>query len=231
MSNSYYNSNLHGKELNEYGEYLRNSDINMSLYNKNNIKKHDVIPTSYYAMPREIPSIRNPQFINKQIKLVIHSGNKKSGNNGNFIVKLQQPIKDVITARLLNCLLYDEGNNYDNSRSGGSGLVFSVPTDFLTLTISEFSKNQGIETKSPTLDRIEGSFAVLDYKGNTATTNILSYNNEYRNNYDIKYFDPPLNSLNELNIVLHDKEGYETGNAFIIKMELLIETIEKMRIY
>jgi hypothetical protein len=225
--NDLYNSLKDEKEYEEINannnrkidaEVNKNVDVNMNLFSSNNMQYHNVIPTSYYAMPRNIPRIEEPKYINRQIKLLIHSNNKVSGTKGDYRVKLQEPLRNIITARLMNCILYKSSDDEK----------FNSGTDFITLHIDGFNKNVSTTT---TNDRLHNSFAVLDYKGNTDSTSILAYNNRFTDNYDISYFDPPLNVLSEMMISFYYSNGNNTGDDYDNKIELLLETMEKIRIY
>lgn len=172
-----------------------------------------------------------PSFIPRQYKVIVHSDNKLTGGtNGNYKVKLQEPIKDVVSARLLNCTLYDASDNY----TGADSATFTKAGDYISLHIEGFDKNIGCTTGDAGLgDRITGSFAVLYFRGpnNTATENQVLYHNSFHDNHDIKYFDPPLAVMNELQVNLYDNSGNDTGSAIENTFELLIETKDKIRVY
>ena len=56
------------------------------------------------------------------------------------------------------------------------------------------------------------------------------YKNRFGVNQDIRYFDPPLNSLAQLNINLYTDADVAV-TTFKCKLELIIETKEKLRVY
>jgi len=69
-----------------------------------------------------------------------------------------------------------------------------------------------------------------DISGNTHKVNI--YKNKFGINQDIKYFDPPLNSLSKFNISLFDdNSNNSTGATYKCKLEFIIETKDKQRVY
>ena len=103
----------------------------------------------------------------------------------------------------------------------------------MSLNIDELKKNYG--EKNATNNLFDTSFATLDFSNqvnidfdnNNHTHDI--YKNTFDIHQDIKYFDPPLNSLSKLNITL---QGFGTTLTNTIgKLELLIETKEKLRVY
>jgi hypothetical protein len=127
-------------------------------------------------------------------------------------------IHNVCTARLINAIL-------SNDLSVGS---FDAPTDYISLHIKGFGKNKGTSAT----DKVEDSFAILDYinRNTTNTSDVVIYNNKFRDNNDIKFFDPPI-TLHELEIDLYLSNGTSTGNSFDNKFEILLETTETMRDY
>lgn len=210
-------------------QYVRGdtSDINADqaldnarLMNTGTFNDMNIIERKGISNPRDVPDVREPKFINRQYKLIIHSSNKISGTHGDYIIRLQETIKGVCTARLLSAILYS---------SGGDPGEFDEPTEFVTLHIDRFGKNKST-TNGGLGDRLHDSFAVLDYKGNTVGTTTIAYNNTYRDNYDLKYFDPPI-SLSEMHIQLYNNAGANTGDTYINKLEILLETTETMRDY
>ena len=57
--------------------------------------------------------------------------------------------------------------------------------------------------------------------------------NIYKNKYeDIRYFDPPLNSLSQLNVAVYGENTTSTpGASYKCKLEFMVETKEKLRVY
>lgn len=226
------NDNLKGFDTSFSNMHLSMMENNRPLYNDENFKNHNIIP-SQLSYPNNPPPNRDlsPKFIPRQYKIIIHSANKLTGGtNGNYSVRLSEPIKNVVSARLLNCTLYDVGDNY----TGADSASFTKAGDYISLHIDGFEKNIGTSIGSAGLgDRINGSFAVLYYKGlnNTAVENVVNYHNSFHDNYDIKYFDPPLSRLDTLKVNLYDNSGNDTGTAIANTFELLVETLEKVRVY
>lgn len=172
----------------------------------------------------------DPIFIPRQHKVVISSNNRLNATDthGNFSVQLQEPIRSVVAARMLNCFVYDVDSDYTD----GSG-SFVKPTDFLTLHIDNFGKNIGTTTGVGGYgDKLHDSFATIYYRGNTITPGDSAlHQNTYDVNYDVKYFDPPLAALDIINVRLYDNAGQDTGSNFTVVFELLLETLEKVRVY
>ena len=59
------------------------------------------------------------------------------------------------------------------------------------------------------------------------------YKNEFKDNQDIKYFDPPLNQLSKLDITIYDNVYTASASTepFQLKLNLLVETIKKIKVY
>ena len=189
-----------------------NTNVNSNnLLTEQTFKKYDVIPN---------PGLKS-SYINKPYKLVLFK-NVTSNNASEKEFILNEPLKDVVSVKLINCLVHASSNTS----------TFS----FLLLKIDELKKNKSTTNGGEFND----SFACIDYD-----TSITSSGDIYKNNgtyEDIKYFDPPLNSLSKLTYSLYGNgdtqiQGNSTGNDdiaegdFIIKLELLVETKEKLRVY
>ena len=102
--------------------------------------------------------------------------------------------------------------------------------EFFVLHIDELKKNYG---DNGTTDKLKDSFAIIDLDKVTdnGTSNNF-YENTYACNEDIKYFDPPLNALSKLTCSLYnDNTTSINGTALQLKLEFLIETKEKLRVY
>lgn len=172
----------------------------------------------------------DPIFIPRQYKVIISSNNRlnASDTHGNFSVQLQDTIREVVAVRMLNCFVYDVDSDY----SSGSA-SFTKPTDFLTLHIDNFGKNIGTSSGNGGFgDKTHDSFATIYYRGNTVTPGDSAlHQNTYDINYDVKYFDPPLAALDIIKVRLYDNAGQDTGANFTIVFELLLETLEKVRVY
>jgi hypothetical protein len=202
-----------------------------------NLHDSQVYPGSNIIMNQiNTPSVPQPTrdvqatFIPRQYKVIISSNNRmnSSDTHGNFTVKLQDEIKNVASARLLNCFVHDD--DYDYSSGNGS---FTKATDFLTLHINQFNKNIGTTSGNAGFgDRLHDSFATIFYRGNTSTPGESTlHGNTHDVNHDVKYFDPPLRSLEEIKVNLYDNAGTDTGSNISIVFELLIETLDKVRVY
>lgn len=142
--------------------------------------------------------------------------------NGTNTFTLNEPLKDVIKVTLLNAYAY---GNVDSSNWQDKYVVI--------LHIDELQKNYGDNSSN---NKLNNSFAILDnfkrISTDASTTQIL-FKNEYRYNQDIKYFDPPLNALSKLTCKIYDTENATTVSTIPLqlKLEFLVETKEKMRIY
>ena len=135
---------------------------------------------------------------------------------------LNEPLKDVIKITLLNAYAY---GNVDSSNWQDKYVVI--------LHIDELQKNYGDNSSN---NKLNNSFAILDnfkrITTDTGTTQIL-FRNEYRYSQDIKYFDPPLNALSKLTCKIYDSENATAVSTIPLqlKLEFLVETKDKMRIY
>ena len=172
----------------------------------------------------------------------------------NFKFTFTKPFKDVLSVQLLKASLkINKANtfttgNYDdyNGTTGASETAFH----FYVLDINELndlkSDNSNAinadSTDSGVLNRFENAFALLDLKtafNNSADNNsgIGEYAHHYNlqeNSENIKYFDPPLNQLSELNIKMypHNYENIaERGKDTYLLLEFLVKTKDRITIY
>tara|TARA_B110000259_G_scaffold179839_1_gene219811 strand:- start:5538 stop:6170 length:633 start_codon:yes stop_codon:yes gene_type:complete len=150
------------------------------------------------------------RYINNPYKLVLYKSVPASPAITSIVFELNEPLKDVVSVKLVNCL---------------SLITSAAPNyPFLLLNIDELSKN-----KSSTSNiEFNGSFATIDYDSDLNSKNMYKNNGIYN---DIKYFDPPLNSLNRLTCFLFGNGATALTTNFDIKLELLVETKEKLRVY
>ena len=205
------NPNLRGLNT-QFGDHfgIKNKIIDT---NKETFKKYDVIPDKGLV----------PKIINKPHKLVI------SFNQGDVSTPmiLNEPFRDVVSVKLLNGIFIESGPADATS-------PLTIPT-FITLSINEL--NNIYSTSTPAGNSLLDSFALLEYDktfdrdvtGNTHKVNI--YKNKFGINQDIRYFDPPLNSLSQLNISLFDDESSTAAGTYKCKLEFIVETKDKLRVY
>jgi hypothetical protein len=57
------------------------------------------------------------------------------------------------------------------------------------------------------------------------------YKNVFNENGDIEYFDPPKNVLARLNVKLFKDDNLLNDKNLKLRLELLIETKEKLKVY
>jgi len=205
------NPNLRGLNT-QFGDHfgIKNKIIDT---NKETFKKYDVIPDKGLV----------PKIINKPHKLVI------SFDQGDVSTPmiLNEPFRDVVSVKLLNGIFIESGPADATS-------PLTIPT-FITLSINEL--NNIYSTSTPAGNSLLDSFALLEYDktfdrdvtGNTHKVNI--YKNKFGINQDIRYFDPPLNSLSQLNISLFDDESSTAAGTYKCKLEFIVETKDKLRVY
>jgi len=199
-------------------QFRENSGIknNISYSNNDILKKYDIIPHKGLTS----------NTINKPYKLVLSFDNSDVSSP----IILNQSFKDVVSVKLLNAIFIKQGPG-DNSDTDS----LNIPI-FITLSINEL--NNIYSTSQPDGGSLLNSFATLEYDktfdrditGNTHKVNI--YKNKFGINQDIKYFDPPLNSLSKFNISLFDdNSNNSTGATYKCKLEFIIETKDKQRVY
>lgn len=205
------NPNLRGLNT-QFGDHfgIKNKIIDT---NKETFKKYDVIPDKGLV----------PKIINKPHKLVI------SFDQGDVSTPmiLNEPFRDVVSVKLLNGIFIESGPANATS-------PLTIPT-FITLSINEL--NNIYSTSTPDGNSLLDSFALLEYDktfdrdvtGDTHKVNI--YKNKFGINQDIRYFDPPLNSLSQLNISLFDDESTTSAGTYKCKLEFIVETKDKLRVY
>lgn len=173
----------------------------------NNLHKYNVIPNDGLKYT----------YINKPHKVVVPLNSVS--DNTTFQIDLNETFKDVVSVKLLNGIF-------------AGRIVHGAPNIeilYITVFIDELKKNHGPDNLFDT------SFATLDFADqvNINFDNSNHAHDIYKNTFDIhqdiKYFDPPLNSLSKLTVTL---QGFGTTlSATMGKLELLIETKEKLRVY
>lgn len=208
------NNNLMG--MNTQFSNMNTNVNNNDLLTEKTFQKYDVIPN---------PGLKS-SYINKPYKLVLYK-NVTSNNASEKVFTLNETLKDVVSVKLLNCIVKTSDNTFSNSTT-------SFPYTFLLLKIDELKKNKSTTNGGEFID----SFACVDL--DDFVHKIYKNNGIYE---DIKYFDPPLNSLSKLTYSLYGDgitqiqgvssigDTNEDQGDFIIKLELLVETKEKLRVY
>ena len=219
------NPNLRGLKT----QFGNDFNISNKIVNNDNevFNKYDVIPNAGL----------NYNLVNKPHKLVVSFN---QGDVGSAMI-LDQTFKDVVSVKLLNGI-FMEAAPVDGDNDGAES--YAAPL-FITISITELNNIFG--TSTPAGGSLLNSFATLEYDKtfdrDTTSANlplqttspsgigrVNIYKNKFGINGDIKYFDPPLNSLSQLNISAFDDTGSASG-TYKCKLEFLIETKEKMRLY
>lgn len=208
------NNNLMG--MNTQFSNMNTNVNNNDLLTEKTFQKYDVIPN---------PGLKS-SYINKPYKLVLYK-NVTSNNDSEKVFMLNETLKDVVSVKLLNCIVKTSDSTISNVNN-------SLPYTFLLLKIDELKKNKSTTNGGEFID----SFACVDL--DDFVHKIYKNNGIYE---DIKYFDPPLNSLSKLTYSLYGDgitqiqgvssigDTNEDQGDFIIKLELLVETKEKLRVY
>lgn len=152
-------------------------------------------------------------LINRPYKLVLYKS--FSGSNTHTFT-LNETLKDVVSVKLLKAHIIGTKANL-------------ADIEFFVLHIDELKKNHSDNETH----KLNNSFAIIDLDkvSNNGTANNF-YENTYACNEDIKYFDPPLNALSKLNCSLYSDNNITiNATALQLKLEFLIETKEKLRVY
>jgi len=197
------NPNLMGMST-QFSNLNNNNSNNDNLFSKEIFNKYNVLPNLGLQT----------EFINKPNKLVLYKAFGTETNTHTFT--LNETLRDVVSVKLLKAHVI--------------GLTSATDVDFFVLHIDELKKNYG---DNGTSDKLKDSFAIIDlnHVSNPGTANNY-YENTFNCNEDIKYFDPPLNSLNKLTCTLYNDAATSAwGVASQLKLEFIIETKEKLRTY
>jgi hypothetical protein len=202
------NPNLKGMNT----QFGKNFGISNKIINTNRdiYKKYDVIPDNGLKS----------NIINKPHNLIISFDQSHISSP----IILNEAFRDVVSIKLLNGILIE-----------------TSPADevdsplFITLSINEL--NNIYSTSTPAGTSLLNSFATLEYdktfdRDKTPDDNYVNiYKNKFGINQNIRYFDPPLNSLSQLNISLFDNNTNTATTPFDCKLEFIVETKEKLRVY
>tara|TARA_B100000424_G_C22865366_1_gene460935 strand:+ start:235 stop:972 length:738 start_codon:yes stop_codon:yes gene_type:complete len=226
------NPNLRGLNT-QFGDHfgIKNKIIEN---NKETFKKYDVIPDKGLV----------PKIINKPHKLVLRFLSGTTSGTSPINITLNEPFRDVVSVKLLS------GFMTKDTTADGTTLTNQTSVNFITISIDELNNNYS----SSTGDALLNSFATLDYDktvtrddtpadGNAEPNRHDIFKNNFGTHQDIRYFDPPLNSLTQLNIRVFtnnstnnttNNSGEEITNttgAFACKLEFIVETKDKLRVY
>ena len=219
------NPNLRGMKT----QFGNDFSISNQIINNGNdvLNKYDVIPNQGLSY----------KLVNKPHKLVLRFLSGTTGSSPINII-LNENFKDVVSVKLLNGLLSRD------TTAASTTLTNDTSVNFVTISIDEL--NNVYSSSTPAGNELLNSFSTLEYdktitrddKPNDNAAAELNRQDIYKTNYghsqDVTYFDPPLNSLSQLNVRVfrnHSGEITNTSGDFGCKLEFLIETKEKMRLY
>ena len=197
------NSNLVG--MNTQFKNINLYETNKNLITSETLKKYNVI---------ENKGLKS-ELINRPYKLVL---SHEFTNDGEHTFELNKPLKDVVSVKLQKAFI--SGTTSSNL----SGI------DYFILHIDELSKNYGDNTTN----KFASSFAILDnhmVADNSGSGSKNYYKNVFNENGDIEYFDPPKNVLARLNVKLFKDDNLLNDKNLKLRLELLIETKEKLKVY
>jgi hypothetical protein len=201
------NSNLVG--MNTQFKNVNLYETNKNLITSETLKKYNVI---------ENKGLKS-ELINRPYKLVLSHGFDRA-DNGEHTFELNKPLKDVVSVKLQKAFI--SGRTSSNL----SGI------DYFILHIDELSKNYSDNTPN----KFAGSFAILDNhmvadNSGSGSDSKNYYKNVFNENGDIEYFDPPKNVLARLNVKLFKDDDSLNDKTLTLRLELLIETKEKLKVY
>lgn len=202
-------------DLSEAIKFEETNNITNLNTPEESLQKYNVIPNSGLES----------ELINKPYNIVLYKDVTES-----HTFTLNETIKNVVSVKLLSAY----GSAKKDTSWGGKF--------FAILQINELRKNvSAYDASDPTdndnsLNKLEDSFAVLENYDNYQTSSGVGrnwYRNEFIHNHDIKYFDPPLPQLQHLNLTIYDTPFTNTPatDGLQLRMNLLIETTEKLRVY
>lgn len=216
------NPNLRGMNT----QFGTNFGISKKLIdtNRETYKKYDVIPDKGLKS----------NIINKPHKLVLRFLSGTSGTSP-INITLNEPFRDVVSVKLLS------GFMTKDTTANATTLDNATSVNFITISINELNNNYS----SSNGDALLNSFATLDYDktvtrddrpadGGVEPNRHDIFKNNFGTHQDIRYFDPPLNSLTQLNIRVFTNNSGEitnTSGAFACKLEFIVETKDKLRVY
>ena len=196
------NSNLVG--MNTQFKNINLYETNKNLITSETLKKYNVI---------ENKGLKS-ELINRPYKLVL---SHEFTNDGEHTFELNKPLKDVVSVKLQKAFI-----------SGATTDLSGI--DYFILHIDELSKNYGDNTTN----KFASSFAILDnhmVADNSGSGSKNYYKNVFNENGDIEYFDPPKNVLARLNVKLFKDDDSLNDKTLTLRLELLIETKEKLKVY
>lgn len=202
-------------------ERSKKSQIDSNIYSnnilpsKNEYKEHNIYNKMHL----------NYKVRRKENKIVLYK-NLSAQDRGSVVFNLYETFRDVITVKLIKAKIFTESDTDEHS-------------EFFVLHIEELNKNIS-DTEN---HKLNNSFAILDIDSHFEHSNAIhhhKYTNSYDINRDVKYFDPPLNSLSKLtcqiykedqNNILNDTSDNSTSIPINLRLEFIIETKENTRIY
>lgn len=199
--------NLYRRNVNSNLVGMNTQFKNVNLYETNkNLITSDTLKKYNVIENKGLKS----ELINRPYKLVL---SHEFTNDGEHRFELNKPLKDVVSVKLQKAFI---------SGTTSSNLA---GIDYFILHIDELSKNYGDNTTN----KFASSFAILD---NHMVANSKNYyKNVFNENGDIEYFDPPKNVLARLNVKLFKDDDFLNDKTLTLRLELLIETKEKLKVY
>lgn len=195
--------------------YDETNNLTTFINEEEKFNKYNIIPNNGLSS----------KLINKPYNVVLYEN-----ITGNYTFNLNEIIKNVVSVKLLSA----RASSLKTDSWGGKFFAI-IKIDELNKNISAYDPSDPVDNNNG-INVIEDSFAVLENYNNylsNATSDRNWYRNEFIYNHDITYFDPPRPQLDKLTISIYDTP-FTTSTAndpLQLRMNLLIETTEKIRIY
>ena len=229
--------NFNNKIMNNSDNKIINSDNKIINSDNKIINNNDTDLLKYNILPQQQ---EEEQYINKQELVTLYAD-----ITGTHTFTLNENIKDVVSVKLLSA--YGSGSytttpwsdvffaiiHIDQLGKNDSGYYKKSSTDIVT------PAGTGADTQDDddnNLNKLDNSFCVLENYNAMETSSSHKrnfYKNEFKDSQDIKYFDPPLADLKKLDVTIYDTVYTASASTqpFQLKLNLLVETIKKIRIY
>mgnify|MGYP001313986767 CR=1 FL=1 len=203
------------KDLSESVNFKDTNNITNFITPQQSFDKYNVIPNSGLKS----------QLINRPYNVVLYKD-----ITGTHTFTLNETIKNVVSVKLLSAY----GSSQKSTAWGGKFFAI-LHINELIKNVSAYDASDPVDNNNA-LNKLDNSFAVLENYDNYQTSSGTGrnwYRNEFIHNHDIMYFDPPKPQLKNLTMTIYDTPFTNTAStaALQLRMNLLIETTEKLRVY
>tara|TARA_B110000211_G_scaffold177538_1_gene200688 strand:+ start:9732 stop:10538 length:807 start_codon:yes stop_codon:yes gene_type:complete len=207
-------------------EVLNNEFTETVNFNETNNLTNFITPEKSFEKYNVIPNDGlKSNLINKPYNIVLYKE-----ITGTHTFTLNETLTNIVSIKLLSAY----GSSKNDTSWGGKFFAILHIND-LQKNISAYDSNDPTDNDN-SLNKLNDSFAVLENYDNYQTSSGAGrnwYKNEFIHNHDIVYFDPPKPQLKNLSLTIYDTPftNNPSVNAFQLRLNLLIETTEKLRVY